>query len=182
MHNWKCWTECATILFCASLAGTLAAQTAVQPDQWHGLVLGTSTAADAERVLGTPASDKPDRLFIERIDKWFIPGLRGRNLRKQCFKEVAGFKTVELYYYNDRLAVIQLTPAERFSPEALENNYRVPFATFADRNPVDYSLVAVTERSVIAAQVLKARWSAKVCRIQIISKELEDHSGADLLR
>jgi len=191
-----------------------------QPDRWRGLIVGESTAADAVRVLGTPESDKPDRLFIRRIDKWFIPGLRAKSLRKQSFRDVEGFSRVDLYYYQERLAIIQLEPSKHLDPNALGNIYGVTFTPFVDRlaeamfprdfernqgriypkrYPDEYSLVAVTERSVLAAEVRRmgfgstltgslgmpdssASFPGKVDGIQIISRALENREGSDLLK
>ena len=193
---------------------------AQQPDRWHGLIVGQSTASDVAAALGTPESDKPDRLFIQRVDKWFIPGLHSKSLRKQSFRSVEGFSRVDLYYYDERLAVIQLEPSKHLSPNALQNIYGVGFAPFVDRlaeaafprdfernqgkiypkqYPFQYSLVAVTEKSILAAEVLKsgfasalsdsagipdstASFPGKVTRIQIISLVLENRQGADLLK
>ena len=103
-----------------------------QPDRWRGLVLAQSTPDDALRVLGRPESDKPDRLLIYGVGKWFEPGLRKKILRRQSWKKVEGFDRVDLYYKGDKLVVIQLDFDKEIPPTALPNIYGLEFAPFVD--------------------------------------------------
>lgn len=155
-----------------------------RPDHWRGLVLGESTPEDTMSVFGEPQADKVDRLFIRRIDKWFVPGLRRKTLRKQTYKSMQGFDRVDLYYFEGRLAVIQLDFAKKIDPNALSNIYGLQFAPFSDpHNPVDYSLVATSDKAVICATVSKVGpGSGKVRLLQLISRQLENRQGLDLLK
>jgi hypothetical protein len=197
------------------------AQDGPQPDQWRGLKLGVAEPAAAIQALGSPATDKLDRLLIQRVTKWFESGLRGKKLRKLSFRDVQGFSSVDLYYRDDKLVVIQLQPKERIEPSALPNIYGVTFSpvvsgfeesmapqdferhagsVYPKTYPAQYGLVAVAARSVIVADVFNSglgsvlRQSAgvrdtagggfpgKVSRIQLISRDLENRSGSNLLR
>jgi hypothetical protein len=145
-----------------------------RPDRWRGLVLDQSTPTDARNILGDPASDRPDRLFIYHVNKWFQPGLNKKNLRKIAFKGVEGFDKVDLYFREDKLVVIQLDPYQKIAPTALSNIYGTQFNPFVsgfeeamspqqfERNqgkvypktfPDSYSLVGLSSSSVIAAIV-----------------------------
>jgi len=144
-----------------------------RPDAWHNLTLNITTPSQASQELGTPVSDKPDRLFIHRISRWFESGLNHKNLRKQVFKAVEGFSDVALYYKEDKLVVIQLSLSKGIEPTALKNIYGIEFQLFtggmeaaipagytldgnkvqAKNYPSEYSLVAIAERSVISASV-----------------------------
>jgi hypothetical protein len=146
----------------------------VQSDRWRGLVLDQSTPTDAKSILGTPSSDKPDRLFIQHINKWFRSDLRKKTLEKMAFKRVQGFDKVDLYFLEGKLVVIQLDPSEKIAPTALPRIYGVEFTPFIsgidesfsprqfERNqgkvypktyPDSFSLVAVTPSSVVSAFV-----------------------------
>ncbi len=163
------------LFFAASDSSSQSAiQEAPRSDRWRGLVLDQSTPADAKRVLGDAASDKPDRLFISHVNKWFQPGLNKKSLRKIAFGRVEGFDKVDLYFREGKLVVIQLDPHEKIAPTALPRIYGIEFAPFVsgldeafnprqfERNqgkvypktfPDFYSLVAVSPASVVAAYV-----------------------------
>jgi hypothetical protein len=151
-----------------------AGQEVPSPDRWRGLLIGDSTAEDAVGLFGKPESDKPDRLLIWRIRKWFIPGLNKKTLRKQTFRGMDGFDRVDLYYYEERLAVVQLDFSRELDPNALKNIYGIEFVPFIERMaeaffpadferhqgkmypktyPDDYSLVAVGDRAIVCASI-----------------------------
>ena len=193
-----------------------------QPDRWHGLILGETRPEQAVQLLGNPKSDKPDRLFIREIGKWFEPGLSRKNLRKQTFREVAGFDRVDLYYKDGNLVVIQLDPSrDQIQPSALQNIYGVEFRPFVDAftessfpgdferhegrvfprmYPLVYSVVAISPKAIIAGRILNggvgrslrtlavavdapgSGFPGKVQYIQLISRQLENRQGANLLK
>lgn len=146
-----------------------------QPDRWRGLILDHAGPKDAVAMFGEAESDKPDRLFIYQVNKWFQPGLNKKNLRKQSFRKVDGFDRVDLYYKDDRLVVIQIDFAKQPPPPtALQNIYGlefVPYVSGLDEGwfpndyerhkgrvypkiyPDVYGLVAVAPRSVVSALV-----------------------------
>ena len=192
-----------------------------QPDRWRGLILDSTSPAEAASTLGSVTSDKLDRLFLGPLRKWFTPGLNGKTLRKQSFKAVDGFEQVDLYYRNEKLVVIQLMVAKPVAPTALKNIYGLEFEpcidgimegfrpqdferhagrTYPKTFPSAYSLVAVSEHSIVSAgvsnsslgsvmlQSMGARDTAgggfpgKVKSVQLISRTLENRSGEDLLK
>ncbi len=190
------------------------------PDRWRGLVVGESTFANCTDVLGKASEDKPDRLFLHPVDKWFVPGLNGKVLRKASYRGVPGFKRVDLYFRSERLVVIQLAPEETIQPSALPGIYGVEFRPFVsgflegmsgdiERHkgeayprtyPSEYSLVASTPKAVLKANVSNSGIGAimrksmgavdtagggfpgKVVLIQLISRQLENRAGSDLLK
>ncbi|HVW09169.1 MAG TPA: hypothetical protein VHC90_11345 [Bryobacteraceae bacterium] len=193
-----------------------AAQDAPRPDQWHGLALNTSSPSDASG-LGAPTSDKPERLIIPQVGKWFEQDVsRKPILRRMEFKEIEGFKNVDLFFSGDHLVAIRLFFAKPLNTEALKNIYGLDFKPYTGRAeagidefsrlanpapqgyPVLYSLVAAAEKSVVIASVdnggvgdsLKAHlgldlgggYPGKVTAVTLVSRSLEDHKGADLLK
>lgn len=161
------------LILCATAAQSTSDQP--QPDRWRGLILNETTPDQAIAILGKPKSDKPDRLFIHEIDKWFEPGLNKKNLRKQSFRDVAGFDRVDLYYRDDKLVVMQLDPEKNpIKPTALQNIYGIEFRPFVggfreshnswdfERHagqvypktfPESYTLVGVSPGSIVAAAI-----------------------------
>jgi hypothetical protein len=205
----------------AALLGLMAdpASESPRPDRWRNLILDQSTPEEAQHSLGNPKADKPDRLFMQPIDKWFIPGLNHKVLRKLTFRGVAGFKEVGLYFRDGKLVVIQLHPADRIAATALSKIYGLEFRpiihglleraweterhegrVYPKQYPTEYALVAVGEHGVIKAlisnsgfgEIMKhsmggrdtadGSFPGKVSVIQLISRTLEDKTGADLLR
>jgi hypothetical protein len=191
----------------------LPGETGASPDRWHGLFLEETTPEQAIQALGKkPASDQPNRLLIRRVDKWFAAGLRGKTLRRLAFREIQGFSHVDLYFHADKLVAIQLAPKEKMAPTILPDIYGISFKPvqsgaekmFSGRAPVGYGLVAVSDRTVILAEVYESAFGSvmrrstgvrdpdtgyypgKVGSIQLISRTLEDRSalkhGADLLK
>lgn len=104
-------------LFVASVlilvvAAPLAAQEAqsfeLKVDGWRGLVLDQTTPADAVRLLGTPASDKTDRVEVHNVDKWVAEKRREKIFRKLVFKKLDPVERAELYFLDDKLVMIRL--------------------------------------------------------------------------
>lgn len=163
------------VFFLVISAGVIAGQEdRPQPDRWRGLVLDQATPEDAIRVLGQPESDKPDRLFIEGIGRWFRPGLNKKALRKLRFKKPAGLDSADLYFEGGKLAVIQLDFEKEITPTALANSYGLEFRpiisgfqeagspahyerhkgqVYPKRFPDHYVIVATVPASILAANV-----------------------------
>lgn len=166
-----------TMLLCAALLvlpPVTTAQERPQPHRWRGLVLDEASPGDAIRILGKPVSDKPDRLFVQNIDRWFVKGLNKKTLRKMQFKGVEGFDKADLYFVDDKLAVIQLDFKKEIAPNALANIYGLEFRPYVSgfdesasprdyeqhagrvypkSYPIFYNMVAVSERAILSADV-----------------------------
>lgn len=183
-----------TALFMTFTFGLLSAD-GPQPDRWHNLVLSQTSSAEAIKELGASVADKDDRLFLRPINKWFESGLNHKALRKISFKDVEGFSEVDLYFREDKLAVIQLTLAKGIEPTALPNVYGLKFEPYIDgifeamnpsnfeRNqgkvypktyPSEYALVAVSEKSVVSAHVTNNGFGAALRQ----SNGIRDTAGA----
>ncbi len=125
-------------------------------------------------MFGEPESDKPDRLFIYRVDKWFQPGLNKKVLQKQSFRKIESSDRVDLYYKADKLVVIQIDFAKQPPPTALQDIYGLEFVPYVggldegwlpndyERHkgrvypktyPDSYVLVAVAPSSVVPALI-----------------------------
>jgi len=204
------------------LAAVAFAQDAPHPDQWHGLTLDVSTPADAAAALGETSTDKPDKLSVLYIGKWFDKEVQSKPvLRRMEFKSVDGFRMVEAYFRGDKLVALLLSFKDGINPTALKNIYGIDFdpyiggfaeaarpqdferhegKVYPKTYPTIYSLAAVAEKSVIWAGVRNDGFSAilkdslgardtagggfpgKVTAVMLISRTLEDHKGADLLK
>jgi hypothetical protein len=166
-----------------------------QSDSWRGLNLNISTPLEATDHLGKPDSDRPDRLILRRVQDRFV-GLKDVPLRKLRFRRVPGFSRVDLYFKDDRLVVIQLSPKDRITPASLPDVYGarfLPVENFIEAlggPKLSWGLVAITERSVIIADVFAGLLDPeKVVQIQLVSRQLENLSrdlearhGTELLR
>lgn len=149
------------------------AQDAAKPDQWRGLILDQSSADQAIHVLGNPAADKFDGVAVRPIQRWFRPDLGKKILRDLSFKDVEGFSHVDLYFLDDKLAVVQLQVKADIRPTALKNIYGVEFQPMmsgleesmgvVERNqgkaypknfPLQYNVVAVAPTVVVNAAVI----------------------------
>lgn len=199
-----------------------AAQDSPRPDQWHGLTLDVSTTTEATAALGPASSEKPDKITVRYIGKWFDKQVQSKAvLSRMEFKSVDGFKSVDLYFKEGKLVAIDLSLKEAINPTALKNIYGVEFVpyvsgfdeSFAPEDferhegkvypknyPSLYSLVAVATRSIITSTVRNDSFGAimkdsfkirdgagggfpgKVTDVMLLSRKMEDHKGADLLK
>jgi hypothetical protein len=87
-----------------AMAAVAAQNTNARSDSWHGVNLGGTTARQAIETLGRPASDKPERLILRRVEELFV-GLRGIALRRLEYRGIQGFSHVDLYFKDDRLVL-----------------------------------------------------------------------------
>jgi hypothetical protein len=102
-------------------------QEGAKPDQWRGLRLDESSVDQAIQALGKPVSDKQDGAAIRPIQRWFRPDLGKKIFRDLTFKEVEGFGRVDLYFLDEKLAMIQLQVKSGVLPTALQNIYGLEF-------------------------------------------------------
>lgn len=169
-------------------------------DRWRGLELGTSSPMDALGSLGQPDSDKLDRLSILQFSDLIRSVQQEKVFRRLRFKDVEGFREVELSFWQDKLVVIDLRPLEGIPSANLPALYGIEFVAFnSDLLALDkyeavegsrYWLLATYEGHFMAASA-RAETGQTVeqgtaDRIQLVSKlvvrPLDEPKGLDLLR
>lgn len=150
-------------------------ETGAKPDRWHGLILDQSTPEDVIKLLGTPVSDKIDRLRIFDINnKWITTKQTEKVFRKLQFNKIDGINKAELSFLEGKLIMIELTPEKEPLANAMASIYGIDFAPKVsgldeavsphnyERNqgrvypktyPSVYSLIGVSPRSFIGALV-----------------------------
>lgn len=171
--------QCLLTMLILGLGGSNLAQDMAKPNQWRGLMLDEASEEQAIQTLGKPAADKEDGIAVRPIQRWFRPDLGKKIFRRLSFKEVEGFRNVDLYFLDGKLAVIQSQVRADVRPTALKNIYGVEFQPImsgfeesmgvVERNqgkaypksfPIQYNLVAVAPRVVVNADVLNGGFGA----------------------
>jgi hypothetical protein len=181
-----------------------------QPDRWRGLILDQSTPEDVIRVLGQASKDKIEGFKPYPLEKRF--NLKGefRHLQYKKLPGVESAelvftkgKLISILLELDKsipAAALQNIYGVEFEPKfsalssgGLEQNRG---KLFARNYPPAYSLIAKTEHSYVSAFVQIGIFSAdstrgstgegafpgKTKRVQLISRSLETHEGADVLK
>lgn len=158
---------------------------AAEPNQWKGLVVDVSTPTDATRILGSPKVDRAGQLEEIAKEKVFdrfailtiVKARKTDSVRVLRYESIEGFKTVCLGFKEDRLWLIQLTPASGNVIRTAELRGLYPAATFRpvfqDQDywrqvyvveqatgeirpkqfPVTYDLVGVSKGSALVANI-----------------------------
>ena len=139
-------------------------------DSWRGLVIDASTPDEAIKILGAPEKDKPNEKFTPLVySKWFGNKIETR-FRKLSFKNVEGFDKVDLFFNNDKLAVIQFDMKKELSAAALVTAYQSKFyplvgnfgggvtpdelsegnreVIYPDKFPLAYQLAAANDKAI----------------------------------
>src|SRR5262245_9804400 len=111
--------------FALALGASALAQQA-QPDRWRGLVLGETTQGQAIALLGEPKESKPRKIRIMKIGDWLSKDVK-RELPCLRWEEVAGMKSVEAYFLNDKLVALDLQVKAEVRAAALDTIYGVEF-------------------------------------------------------
>ena len=103
--------KCIFALIAAVLAvsSTAFGQANPKADGFGGLVLNKSTAEDATRILGQPASDQTDRLDVQRLSKWLDARQKEKIFRQLSFKNVGDFSRIQLSFLENKLLTPVLT-------------------------------------------------------------------------
>lgn len=95
-----------TVLFLLTL--TASAQDRFQ---WKGLSFETSTIQDTIKALGKPKKDKIEKA---KFDKTIPSNVSGQmNFRKLQYKNIDDFDEVYLFFLNEKLIGIELTPEKK---------------------------------------------------------------------
>ncbi|HKA20448.1 MAG TPA: hypothetical protein VKN18_19330 [Blastocatellia bacterium] len=186
--------------FALALSASALAQQA-QPDRWRGLVLGETTQGQAIALLGEPKEGKPRKIRIMKIGDWLSKDVK-QELPCLRWEEVAGMKSVEAYFLNDKLVALDLQIKAEVRAAALETIYGVEFNHLISNagrtvaGPGAYQVGAKAERAFLVAwcqvgfgEGLKRAYgdgtdgtrAGKVRWLQMYSRSVEYHDGADVL-
>ena len=111
-----------------TLSPTIFAPGNPKADGFGGLVLNKSTAEDATRILGQPASDQTDRLDVGRLSKWLDAKQKEKIFRQLSFKNVGDFSRIQLSFLENKLVMIELDFKKTVLPERLDKIFGVEFA------------------------------------------------------
>ncbi|HYX28058.1 MAG TPA: hypothetical protein VE863_05790 [Pyrinomonadaceae bacterium] len=111
-----------------TLSPAIFAQANPKADGFGGLVLNKSTAEDATRILGQPASDQTDRLDVQKLGKWLDARQKEKIFRQLSFKNVGDFSRIQLSFLENKLVVIELDFKKTILPERLDKIFGVEFA------------------------------------------------------
>lgn len=193
------------LLACCCLSGASQTEDGPKPDRWRGLILDESTAEDALKTLGKPSKDKTvtkqtvsrivtfknlegisearlifekDRLVVislkpsQKIDAKAIPNIYGLEFEPR----VSGFEEA-----------INPRDYERHKGKVYPKTY-----------PAVYELISVTPRSRVTCliannsfgSILKqsagvrdeSEFPGHAILIQLVSRTLDNHKGADALK
>jgi len=152
------------------LAANVFAQGDEKANGFHGLMLGTTTAEDAAKVLGTPATDRLDRLDVSRLSKWLDPKVKEKIFRQLTFKNIGDFSQIQLSFLENKLVMIQLEFKKNITYDRLDGIFGVEFALIGGQTgasdlpnepgkypvrfiptayPFSYSLIGISEHAFI---------------------------------
>src|SRR5688500_7558681 len=109
-----------------------------QPDRWRGLILDQSTPDDAIKVLGQPASDKPTKLMVYRIQSWLTKRTKEKIFRTLEFKKPEGIDKARLVFLDSKLVAIDLDMKKGIAPGALSNIYGIEFQPLVNATDVAF--------------------------------------------
>jgi hypothetical protein len=168
----------AWVLFFCALPVIAKEQSEVKTNKWQELSMETSTPDDAMRLLGTPSSDKTDKPRIMLIDRWLSDKLKEKVFRKLVYKKIAGLEKVELFFSNNKLAMIELDAKDAedkdwFDPDVLQTMFGAEFTPVGwhfgkklpplqefdtqirtlKEFPQIYHLIAISEQRLISARI-----------------------------
>lgn len=170
-------------------------------NQWHELVLDSSSQADAVRILGQPAKTGSGLPFLVPRDNYRDELGKATRLTSMSFRDVAGMKDVDLYFEGDVLVAIRMTPASRIEAATLPNVYGLSFRRpespgekiFKSAPMPTYYLEAQTSDGRVFTEIKtpllrgndRGDWPGGVIWIELLSHHLDrgaEKKGADLLR
>src|SRR5205809_6535054 len=118
------------LAYVALLTANAVAQPANRPraDGFRGLILNQTTAEEAVKMLGQPASDKVDRLNVSKLSKWLDPKHKEKIFQQLVFKKVGDFSQIELSFLENKLMMIELEFKKSLEPLKLDTLFGVEFA------------------------------------------------------
>ena len=118
-----------------------------KPDRWRGLEIGETTAEKAIATLGTPKSDKMERLIFQNRS-WISKSVRESKMRILHYEQIEGFPDVKLAFDDaGKLAVIHLEP-KKITAQAFVGSYEDLEFRFADEvlSPADFKTSRDTDK------------------------------------
>ena len=143
-----------------------------QPDRWRGLIVSETTPEQAVSIFGHPKEMKPKKIYIQKIGDWLSKDIK-RELPHMRWEDVAGMKSVDVYFLNGKLVAIELLIKAEVRAAALESIYGVAFKhlisnagrifagngayqrdrgeTYSNKDEVAYHVGAKAERAFLVA-------------------------------
>jgi hypothetical protein len=116
-----------------------------QPNQWKGLILDSTTAAEAIEKFGQPKSDKPnEKVKLFEIDRLLTKQLKEKKWRTMNFKNIPNSKNTLLTFDKDnKLVIIHFELLADLAPStfvsAYETSFKPLFSTFDQAWEKDFS-------------------------------------------
>jgi len=92
------------------------------------LIFTKTTSKDAIDMLGQPIAEKVDGLDISKVGKWLDAKHKEKIFRQLVFKKVREFRTIKLWFLDDKLMMIELEFGKNLKPEKLKGIFGVEFA------------------------------------------------------
>ena len=186
------------LAYVALLTANAVAQPANRPraDGFRGLILNQTTAEEAVKMLGEPASDRVDRLNVSKLSKWLDPKHKEKIFRQLAFKKVGDFSQIELSFLENKLMMIELEFKKSLEPLKLDTLFGVEFAVLGAQTgpfdlpnepgkypvrflptfyPFSYNLIGISDKAFIWVDCSTgdARTQGRVDRTRQISRVLE---------
>jgi hypothetical protein len=166
------------------------------PNGFGALVLNKTSAEDAIRVLGQPASDKTDKLDASKLAKWLDPKHKEKIFRQLAFKNVGDFSRIQLSFMENSLVMIELEFKRNVAPEHLDKIFslqfnvigaasgpsdlpnevgRYPARFIPEYYPFTYNLIGISEDVFILADISTgdAARPGRIDRTRQISRVLQ---------
>jgi hypothetical protein len=150
--------------------------TSYKPNGWQALVLDQTTSEEAVRILGQPAADTVDRLYIHNIDQWVTARHKERIFRVLTYKKIGEVDKAELGFLDNKLVRVFLKYDEKkFPAKDLSARIGLDFVMVEGEVPSDsvpsmyegqkealvpkvyptaYYMVCVTPQSLVSAKII----------------------------
>lgn len=172
------------VIILASATFTLAQEQNVsdKEKEKQGLVLDQTTPDEAIKFLGTPKSDKLDKLKIQKIDKWVSSKQNEKIFRILTFEKAQGMDKITLAFSDEKLVMIHFNLDKKIPARDLSRVYQIAFipifselddnfhpADYEKRKgnvdvadfPENYYLIAASKNSFISARVFNGENAPK---------------------